>query len=214
MLPEISRSMLKNSFVLALFAAVTVAVVAITQQTTEPYIAEAERAAQIRALDEILPADSYDNSLLDNVIYLNEPVLGHREDTPAYLASAKGEPVAVILQTSTADGYNGRITLLVGIMADGRLSGVRVIQHKETPGLGDDIDLAKSPWIKSFDGKSLTNPSERGWAVKKDRGDFDQFAGATISPRAVVAAVHNALQYFDQHQAELFADLNKTEVRQ
>lgn len=214
MLPEISRSMLKNSFVLALFAAVTVAVVAITQQTTEPYIAEAERAAQIRALDEILPADSYDNSLLDNVIYLNEPALGHREDTPAYLASAKGEPVAVILQTSTADGYNGRITLLVGIMADGRLSGVRVIQHKETPGLGDDIDLAKSPWIKSFDGKSLSNPSERGWAVKKDRGDFDQFAGATISPRAVVAAVHNALQYFDQNQAELFANLNSTEVRQ
>lgn len=214
MLPEISRSMLKNSFVLALFAAVTVAVVAITQQTTEPYIAEAERAAQIRALDEILPADSYDNSLLENVIYLNEPSLGHRQDTPAYLASANGEPVAVILHTSTADGYNGRISLLVGIMADGRLSGVRVIQHKETPGLGDDIDLAKSPWIKSFDDKSLHNPTERGWAVKKDRGDFDQFAGATITPRAVVAAVHNALQYFDLHQAELFADLNSTEVRQ
>lgn len=214
MLPEISRSMLKNSLVLALFAAVTVAVVAITQQTTEPYIAEAERAAQVRALDEILPADSYDNSLLDNVIYLNEPTLGHRQDTPAYLASANGEPAAVILHTSTADGYNGRISLLIGIMADGRLSGVRAIQHKETPGLGDDIDLAKSPWIKSFDGKSLNNPSERGWAVKKDRGDFDQFAGATITPRAVVAAVHNALQYFDQNQANLFAHLTTTEVSQ
>lgn len=214
MLPEISRSMLKNSLVLALFAAVTVAVVAITQQTTESRIAEAERAAQIRALGEILPAHSYDNALLDNIIYLNEPALGHRQDTPAYLASANGKPAAVILQTSTADGYNGRITLLVGIMADGRLSGVRAIQHKETPGLGDDIDLAKSPWIKSFDGKSLNNPAESGWAVKKDRGDFDQFAGATITPRAVVAAVHNALQYFDQNQASLFAHLTTTEVSQ
>ena len=214
MLPEISRSMLKNSLVLALFAAVTVAEVAITQQTTESRIAEAERAAQIRALGEILPAHSYDNALLDNIIYLNEPALGHRQDTPAYLASANGKPAAVILQTSTADGYNGRITLLVGIMADGRLSGVRAIQHKETPGLGDDIDLAKSPWIKSFDGKSLNNPAESGWAVKKDRGDFDQFAGATITPRAVVAAVHNALQYFDQNQANLFAHLTTTEVSQ
>lgn len=214
MLPEISRSMLKNSFVLALFAAVTVAVVAVTQQSTEPRIAEAERAAQIRALGEILPAHSYDNDLLDSVIYLNDPLLGHRKDTPAYLASANGQPVAVILQANAPDGYSGTISLLIGILADGTLSGVRVIQHKETPGLGDHIELAKSPWIKSFDGKSLNNPAERGWAVKKDQGDFDQFVGATITPRAVVAAVHSALQYFDQQHRELFTHLTSTEVSQ
>ena len=213
MLPELSRSMLKNSLVLALFAAVTVAVVAITQQSTESRILEAERAAQIRALGEILPAQSYDNALLDNVITLNEPLLGHRAETPAYLATLAGQPAAVILQANAPDGYSGTISLLIGIMADGTLSGVRVIQHKETPGLGDRIELAKSPWIKSFDGKSLSNPVERGWAVKKDQGDFDQFAGATITPRAVVAAVHKALQYFDQHHVEFFAQLNTAQVK-
>lgn len=214
MLPELSRSMLKNSLVLALFAAITVAVVAITQQGTQSRIAEAERAAQIRALGEILPADSYDNELLEDVIYLNEPLLGHRTETPAYLASNQGKPTAVILQVNAPDGYSGSISLLVGIMRDGTLSGVRVTQHRETPGLGDQIELNKSPWIKSFDGKSLTNPKRRGWAVKKDQGDFDQFAGATITPRAVVAAVHKALQYFDQHHPELFKPLNTNEVSQ
>ena len=213
MLPEISRSMLKNSLVLGLFAAITVAVVAITQQSTESRILQAERAAQIRALGEILPAQSYDNALLDNVITLTEPLLGHRTETPAYLATRAGQPAAVILQANAPDGYSGTISLLIGIMADGTLSGVRVIQHKETPGLGDRIELAKSPWIKSFDGKSLRNPAERGWAVKKDQGDFDQFAGATITPRAVVSAVHKALQYFDQHHTELFAQLNTAQVK-
>ena len=213
MLPEISRSMLKNSLVLGLFAAITVAVVAITQQSTESRILQAKRAAQIRALGEILPAQSYDNALLDNVITLNEPLLGHRTETPAYLATRAGQPAAVILQANAPDGYSGTISLLIGIMADGTLSGVRVIQHKETPGLGDRIELAKSPWIKSFDGKSLRNPAERGWAVKKDQGDFDQFAGATITPRAVVSAVHKALQYFDQHHTELFAQLNTAQVK-
>lgn len=212
MLPEISRSVVKNSLVLALFAAVTVAIVAITQQSTESRIAQAERDAQIRALGEILPAHSYDNALLDNVIYLNESLLGHRKDTPAYLASMNGQPAAVILQANAADGYSGTIQLLVGIMVDGTLSGVRVIHHKETPGLGDHIDLAKSSWITNFDGKSLSNPEERGWAVKKDHGDFDQFAGATITPRAVVTAVHKALQYFDQQHAKLFAPLTAAET--
>lgn len=213
MLPEISRSVIKNSVVLALFAAVTVAVVAITQQSTESRIVAEQRAAQIRALGEILPAHSYDNALLDSVIYLNESLLGHRKDTPAYLASVNGQPAAVILQANAPDGYSGTISLLIGIMADGTLSGVRVIQHKETPGLGDAIELAKSAWITSFNGKSLTNPTERGWAVKKDQGDFDQFAGATITPRAVVKAVHKALQYFDHNQAELFAQLPTAQVQ-
>ena len=214
MLPELSRSMLKNSLVLALFAAVTVAVVAITQQSTESRIVAEERAAQVRALGEILPAHSYDNALLDHVIYLNESLLGHRKDTPAYLASLNGQPAAVILQANAPDGYSGTIQLLIGIMADGTLSGVRVTQHKETPGLGDRIDLAKSPWIKNFDGKSLSNPKDGGWAVKKDHGEFDQFAGATITPRAVVTAVHKALRYFDQNHTELFAHLKTSEASQ
>jgi electron transport complex protein RnfG len=203
MLPEISRSMLKNALVLGLFAIGTVGSVALLQQGTATRIAAAEREAQVRALAEILPAGSYDNHLLDNRIELNAPELGHRSPQSAYLALKGEQPSALILPVTAPDGYSGAIHLLVGIFADGRLAGVRVLGHRETPGLGDKIELAKSDWIRSFEGKSLNNPGEDGWAVKKDRGDFDQFAGATITPRAVVKAVHGALRYFDKHRARL-----------
>lgn len=204
-LPEISHSMLKNSLVLGLFAIATVGVVATLQQATGERIATAEREAQVRALSEILPPGSYDNHLLDNSIELHDPLLGSKSPQAAYIALKDGEPSAIILRATAPDGYSGAIHLLVGIQADGRLAGVRVLNHRETPGLGDKIDLAKSPWIRSFDGKSLQTPSAEGWAVKKDRGEFDQFAGATITPRAVVKAVHKALQYFDAHKQQLFA---------
>ena len=204
-LPEISRSMLKNSLVLGLFAIVTVGLVAVLQQATAGRIANAEREAQVRALSEILPQGSYDNHLLDNSIQLHDPLLGSKSPQTAYIALKDGQPSAVILRATAPDGYSGAIHLLIGIHADGRLAGVRVLGHRETPGLGDKIELAKSAWIRSFDGKSLNNPSEDGWAVKKDRGEFDQFAGATITPRAVVKAVHKALQYFDANQEQLFA---------
>ncbi|WP_177332278.1 electron transport complex subunit RsxG [Pseudomonas sp. BMS12] len=205
MLPEISRSMLKNATVLGLFAIATVGVVAAIQQGTAPRIAAAEREAQVQALAQILPAGSYDNHLLDNSRLLQDELLGNRNPAPAYLATLGGKPSAVILQVTAPDGYSGSIRLLVGILADGRLAGVRALHHRETPGLGDKIDLSKSRWILGFDGKSLTQPDEAGWAVRKDGGQFDQFAGATITPRAVVKAVHKALQYFDKHRAELLA---------
>ena len=203
MLPEISRSMLKNALVLGLFAIGTVGSVALLQQGTATRIAAAEREAQVRALAEILPAGSYDNHLLDNRLELNAPELGHRSPQSAYLALKDDQPSALILPVTAPDGYSGAIHLLVGIFADGRLAGVRVLGHKETPGLGDKIELAKSDWVRSFEGKSLSDPGEDGWAVKKDRGEFDQFAGATITPRAVVKAVHGALRYFDKHRAQL-----------
>ncbi|HCL14702.1 MAG TPA: electron transport complex subunit RsxG [Pseudomonas sp.] len=203
--PEISRSMLKNATVLGLFAIVTVGAVTLLQQGTAERIQAAERAAQVRALGEILPTGSYDNHLHDDSVLVQDRLLGNRSPLPAYIAIKDGRPSAVILQAIAPDGYSGAIHLLVGIHADGRVAGVRVIGHRETPGLGDKIELAKSPWIRSFDGKSLTNPAADGWAVKKDRGEFDQFAGATITPRAVVGAVHRALQYFDAHKAELLA---------
>lgn len=204
-LPEISRSMLKNALVLGLFAIATVGLVAVLQQATAGRIANAEREAQVRALSEILPQGSYDNYLLDNSIQLHDPLLGSKSPQTAYIALKDGKPSAVILRATAPDGYSGAIHLLIGIQADGRLAGVRVLGHRETPGLGDKIELAKSAWIRSFDGKSLSNPGEDGWAVKKDRGEFDQFAGATITPRAVVKAVHKALQYFDANQEQLFA---------
>ena len=204
-LPEISRSMLKNSVILGLFAVFTVGLVAITQQGTAERIASAERDAKARALSEILPAGSYDNHLLDHPRSVQSPLLGYSQAKPAYIARLHGQISAIIFQVSAPDGYSGAIHLLVGVKVDGTLAGVRVIRHKETPGLGDKIELSKSPWIGAFAGTSLTAPDESGWAVKKDGGQFDQFAGATITPRAVVKAVHQALQYFDQQRAHLLA---------
>lgn len=209
-LPEISRSMLKNALVLGLFAIATVGSVAILQQATAERIAKAEREAQVRALSEILPQGSYDNHLLDNSLDLDDPLLGSKAPQTAYIALKDGQPSAIILRATAPDGYSGAIHLLIGIQANGQLAGVRVLSHKETPGLGDKIELAKSAWIRSFDGKSLSNPSEEGWAVKKDRGEFDQFAGATITPRAVVKAVHKALQFFDANRQQLFAQQVKS----
>ncbi|MCQ2029087.1 electron transport complex subunit RsxG [Stutzerimonas zhaodongensis] len=202
-LPELIRSMLKNSLVLGLFAVVTVGAVTVLRQFTAERIEASERAAQLRALNEILPSGSYDNQLLDNSLEVQDPLLGTRQPLPAYIALKEGNPVAVILQAVAPDGYSGAIHLLIGVHADGRVAGVRVVAHRETPGLGDKIELSKSPWIRTFENRSLNNPEASGWAVKKDRGDFDQFAGATITPRAVVGAVHRALQYFDAHKQEL-----------
>jgi electron transport complex protein RnfG len=203
-LPEISRSMLKNSLLLGLFAVVTVGLVAITQQVTAPRIVAAERAAQTQLLSQLLPAGSFDNLLQDSQVTLAvDPLLGNPSPKTAYIARLNGQPSAVILPVTAPDGYSGAIHLLVAIKANGQLAGVRVLKHKETPGLGDKIELAKSAWIQGFTGKSLADPAESGWAVKKDQGQFDQFAGATITPRAVVKAVHQALQYFDAHQREL-----------
>lgn len=197
--------MLKNSLVLGLFAIVTVGGVTVLQQFTAERIQAAERAAQLRALSEILPTDSYDNHLLDNSIELHDPLLGTRQPLPAYIALKDGQPSAVILQAIAPDGYSGAIHLLVGVQVDGQIAGVRVVAHRETPGLGDKIELAKSSWIRSFENRSLSDPEASGWAVKKDRGEFDQFAGATITPRAVVGAVHRALLYFEAHKQELLA---------
>lgn len=202
---SMAGSIRKNATVLGLFAALTVGIVAMIQQGTATRIDEAREQAQLQALTEILPAGSYDNNLLDSMIVTDDPLLGNRSPQPAYVATLDGQPAAIILQANAPDGYSGSIRLLVGVLADGSLAGVRVLEHKETPGLGDKIETMKSDWIYGFDGKSLANTPAERWAVKKDRGDFDQFAGATITPRAVVIAVHKALQYFDASQQQLFA---------
>lgn len=199
------RSIRKNASILGLFAALTVAMVALIQQGTAGRIEQAREQAQLQALNEILPAGSYDNNLLENTLLLDDPLLGNRQPKPAYLAYRAGKPTAIILQATAPDGYSGSIRLLIGIRADGNLAGVRVLEHRETPGLGDRIEAGKSDWIHSFTGKSLANTSNQGWDVRKNRGDFDQFAGATITPAAVVRAVHRALQFFDARHAQLFA---------
>ncbi|OED40381.1 electron transporter RnfG [Endozoicomonas sp. (ex Bugula neritina AB1)] len=201
------KSIARSSLSLGLFAVFTVGLISLTYVFTQDKITAQVRAYEARALMEILPEDTHDNNLLDTTVTL-EPskLLSNQQPVEAYIAYQQDKATAVILPVIAPDGYNGRINLLVGIRRDGTLAGVRAITHKETPGLGDKINTNVSDWIMKFAGKSLNNPQPSGWRVKKDGGDFDQFAGATITPRAVVAAVHRALEYSKTHQSKLFAN--------
>lgn len=198
------RHMSISAVLLGGFAILGGAVVAWIQQETAPVIAENEQAALLRNLHSLVPPGTHDNDLAEDTIQVQDERLGTPEPVTVYRARQDGEPVTAILNVIAPDGYNGRINLLVAIRYSGELAGVRVINHRETPGLGDGIEADRSDWIHSFTGKSLDNPGPAGWAVKKDGGRFDQFTGATITPRAVVKAVHNALKYYADHREQLF----------
>ena len=194
----------RNALLLGLFAALATAVIAGTYLGTRHNIAENQRLAAERALIEIIPRERHDNAMLDdNVSVDDSKLLGLRAPDNAHIARLQGEPVAVILPATARDGYTDDIHLIIGINVDGSIAGVRVLGHRETPGLGDTVERKKSNWVDGFVGRSLTDPGPEGWAVRKDGGDFDQFTGATITPRAVVNAVHRALEYFRLHRAEL-----------
>jgi electron transport complex protein RnfG len=149
----------------------------------------------------------------DTLNIARDPLLGNDDTTVAYRARLKGEPSAVILEAIAPDGYSGKIALILAVKANGELAGVRVIAHKETPGLGDYIELPKNPWIKGFDGKSREVYRDADWKVKKDGGQFDYMAGATITPRAVVKAVNKVLQYFAANREQLFAITHAGETK-
>jgi electron transport complex protein RnfG len=202
----LGQSIRKNSALLAGFAAITAGLIALTFQVTAGRIAEAERRAAQRALFELVPESRHDNDLLSDTLVVPEAeakALNMSEPRLIHVARQNGEPVALIIPTAAPDGYSGEIRLLVGVNVDGSIAGVRVLRHNETPGLGDKIELAKDSWILSFDGKSLGNPAGESWTVKKDGGDFDQFAGATITPRAVVKQVKRVLQYTQEQRETL-----------
>ncbi|MDR2220632.1 MAG: electron transport complex subunit RsxG [Methylobacillus sp.] len=170
-------------------------------------IEENERQAKLELLQQVLPADLHDNELLkDTVKIAPGGDLGNRKETLAYRARLGGQPSALVLEATAPDGYSGEIKLLVGLKADGTIAGVRVIEHKETPGLGDYIDITHGNWIKIFDDESLEQTADKDWKVKKDGGKFDYVAGATITPRAVVKAVHKALKFYAAHRDEMFAE--------
>ncbi|MEJ2059308.1 MAG: electron transport complex subunit RsxG [Gammaproteobacteria bacterium] len=157
-------------------------------------------AEDMRAsLQEVIPGDIHDNDMLDNTVHVANPP-GH--PVRVFLATKDGKTTAVAFQV-IGQGYGGPIDLMLGVDRDGKLLGVRVISLSETPGLGDKIELSKTKWILSFDGLSLANTPEKDWHVKKDGGRFDQFSGATITPRAVVKAVHGGLEFFARHRDQL-----------
>jgi electron transport complex protein RnfG len=196
---------------LFLFAITGTGLVAWIFDATAERIADNERRALLDSLNELVPADTYDNDIFHDVLYVrNSELLGTQEPVPVYRARKNGWPVAAVLAPVAPDGYNGNIRLLVAINVDGTLAGVRVIRHRETPGLGDAIEAERSDWIHDFAGRSLRNPPGEQWKVKRDGGVFDQFTGATITPRAVVKAVKEALIYYEQQGEKLFRQLPET----
>lgn len=200
---------LKVGLLLAVFAIGATLLVAVTERQTREQIAENQRQALLDGIHALIPDAQYDNAILEDTLTLpaNES-LGLESPQTAYRARRDGEPVAVVMPVVAPNGYSGRIHMLVGIYHDGTLAGVRVLEHRETPGLGDKIDAKRSDWITGFSGKSLDNPQPRNWRVKKDGGVFDQFTGATITPRAVVNAVRRSLEYFANNRDDLFARQN------
>jgi Na+-translocating ferredoxin:NAD+ oxidoreductase subunit G len=198
------RNILKSAAALGFVAVIGTSLLTGVDALTADRIAAQERRVILEQLGQIIPRE-YDNSLLeDRMVFSDENHFPKGQLVTAYRARLNNKPVAVVLKFNAVSGYNGHIALLAGINFDGTLRGVRVISHKETPGLGDAIEVEKSNWINDFEGKSLKKPESSLWAVKRDGGSFDQFTGATITPRAVVDAVKLALEYFETNRQFLF----------
>ena len=205
-LDELKTRISYQSLLLAGFALLASALLGLADYNTRDVI-KLRLEEDLRAsLAEVIPSSYYDNNLLEDTVYITskDDNLGV-DDTLVYLARKDGKVNAVSFRLIALGGYSGAINLIMGIDKNSKVLGVRVISHSETPGLGDKIEVTKSSWILNFKGHSLHNLTIEQWAVKKDGGEFDQFSGATITPRAIVKAVYQGLMFFKTHKAELLA---------
>ena len=199
------RDILLATALLAGFAAAGAGIVALVQNATEARIEDNRMAVNRNRIAELTGELDYRNDPVHDTANLSHELLGG-DHLPAWFArDADGDVVGIVFSAVAPDGYSGDIHLLIGLDRNGELQGVRVSAHRETPGLGDAIEAERSDWIHGFDGRSLGKPPAEDWRVRKDGGVFDQFTGATITPRAVVRAVYRTLKYFDQHRDELLA---------
>lgn len=198
------KSIEKNALFLAAFAIICTFIVGGVHHLTKDEIAVQAERQLLKTLNDVIDPKHYNNSIYQSCILIEDNALGGNKAQSIYLATQDNTPVAAALTITAPDGYNGNINLLVAVNINGEVSGVRTLSHQETPGLGDKIETRKSDWIYSFTGKKRTKENDTRWAVSKDGGVFDQFTGATITPRAVVKAVTKAVDYFNQHQSELF----------
>lgn len=193
------RTMRKHGTTLAVFAALATLLTALVNGLTASTIERQAARQQMQLLDQVVPPDLYNNTLLDECYLVTDPALGSTAPHRLYLARKDGTPVVVAVESTAPDGYAGAIELLVGADFSGNVLGARVTRHHETPGLGDKIELRISDWITHFSGKSLEADNDKSWAVKKDGGMFDQFTGATITPRAVVNGVKRTVGFLKKN---------------
>ena len=202
----IFKNALKTAITMLAFASIGTSLLAYVFDITRAPIEASEKEARLALFKEILPVNVYDNDLLKTTVEIDpNDLLGNRVSTIANIAKFNNKTAGVVLEAIAHDGYSGDIQLLLAIRADGSISGVRVLAHKETPGLGDYIDIAHGKWIKLFDDESVHKTPIENWQVKKDGGKFDYMVGATITPRAVVKAVLKALQFYEINKQTLFA---------
>lgn len=197
--PDFKQKISYQALLLGGFSALATLLLVIGNLTTSDAIAQRQREDLLASLGQVIPADQYTNDLLNNTLQI-------RNDQGEMLTVYRGlmkNRVNALAYEIHGEGYAGKISLILGLDANGKILGVRVLSHAETPGLGDKIETAKDDWILGFNGLSLTKPKMKQWAVKKDGGQFDSFSGATITPRAVVAAIKTGLEFFDNHQTAL-----------
>jgi len=195
----------KPALTLAIVAAVLTALLALVASFTRERIVSNEQAWIRQRRDALVPPAMHDNDLLTDSIAVTAPdLLGSSQPVKIYRARRNGAPVAAVLRPIAPDGYRGPIELLVAVGPGGRLIGVQVIRHQETPGLGDSFESRDVHWLERFRGRSLTDPPPQRWTVRRDGGDFDAFTGATITPRAIVKAVRNALEYYQRNSQRIF----------
>lgn len=199
------NTIVRSGLILTVLAAICTALVAFTHSATAPRIAANEQAYLEARLKPVLGEIEFDGQLSESTITIPAPhALPGKADVTVYRVYADEMPVAALLVVNAMDGFAGPIELLIGIDAAGTLTGVRVLSHRETPGLGDLIDEDKSDWIFQFAGKSLNRPNRTSWAIRRDGGTFDQFTGASITPRAVVNAIKETLLYFEENRERVF----------
>lgn len=198
------RATLSMGALLAAFALATLTLCMLTAWLTRPLIEKNQQQALVQTLSKVFPHDKFDNDLMASTVVIAGEPLGYKKEITAYIPKLQNRATGLIFTIATHEGYGGTINLLIGTDRQGTLTGVRVLPpHPETPGLGDKIETKKSDWILGFTGRSLQNTPTKKWAVKKDGGTFDSFTGATITPRAVVSSVHQALVFFNEQGREL-----------
>lgn len=201
---DLTPAISNNAKILALFAIACTAAVGLVHLLTKDRIELQTQQQLIQQLNEIIQVKRHDNEMFRDCIIAPEDNNTDLIIDVIYRARLNNEPTAAAIKTVAPDGYSGNIELLIAINTDGSVSGVRTLLHKETPGLGDKIELRKSDWITKFSGKKLLDSKDNRWAVVKDGGMFDQFTGATITPRAVVNTVRKTIDYFQANQTRIF----------
>ena len=196
----------KSGITLAIVAAFCTSLVAFTWQLTADRIEANKKEWLERSLQPALAGLFFDSPVTESMIIIQAPHdLPGSEDAVIYRVFSGEDPVAALFVVSARDGYAGPIRFLVGISMEGTVTGVRVLEHRETPGLGDRIETMKSDWVLQFDGHSLQNPAPEHWKIKDDGGQFDQLTGASVTPRAIIKAIKQTLQYFDGNRDAIFS---------